>query len=1295
MDQITITDVTDGEKGVSVKIVTPFYALGTAAPDKPTTNSPASIWTTTEPEYVKGKNLYTTQRTVLEDSTFSYSDVSLDSSYKASEQAITTADTANTTAGEAKTTAGEAKTTAGEAKTTAGEAKTTAGEAKTTADEAKTASTTNKNNLESEITARNEAVANLKTSIDNEVEAVSQKAADAQKAADNAASDLSTFRTSTESQLTSVNGLVSGLRTDVNAVTNKANTLSSGLDTANTKITSTSDNLTGLTTTVSNVSKTADDAMALSTTNHQDLAEFKTTVQQTYNTKEETLSQVSAVSQKADAISATLSKDYQKTADSDAKYSTKAELTATSNSITASVAETYATKSVVDALKNIADNAIETWQGHGIPSMTGKPTSDWSTDALKKQHSGDMYYDLDSGYSYRFGSEDGTTYAWSKIADSDIAKAMQAAAAAQSSADTANAGVSKLNTDIPATYATKSDVKITTDGIKTDVSKAMTLGQTGIDNAATVDHKADGIQATVTQQAKDISDNVKAIAQVNLRADGISTSVSQVDAKADVALANAQELVRNPTMRSDVSNPDGWPSNVTLGASGAPSNPPTPFTTYAKVTGRDHLASWALPNIPGRVFQYTIYAVADSTATHMLQFGVQYSDSGGNMHWSGAIWVSVAQGQSGWAKYVGTFTVPDNISSDTNWPRPWLDIDTFASDYGWYVTGLSIKDITESAKAQGTADTAISQVSTLSQDVEGFKTQVTQTYETKDASTAKATTAQQNLEGFRNTVSSTYATKTALDTINGNVTQAQATGDQAIFAALPSLADKTQANSWLCGIFPTGNGSVQTLPSYSLIASLAASYTKYSADSGDILRGSGMDYHYGLIRTLVSFAADTTWTFAYSHDDGSRIYVDGIVVFENINHTQNDSVTINFTKGNHIVDVMYSNSVGEYGIWGFSVALSSIATTMYAPAGASVIAQTYATKTALDTINGNVTQAQATGDQAIFAALPSLADKTQANSWLCGIFPTGNGSVQTLPSYSLIASLAASYTKYSADSGDILRGSGMDYHYGLIRTLVSFAADTTWTFAYSHDDGSRIYVDGIVVFENINHTQNDSVTINFTKGNHIVDVMYSNSVGEYGIWGFSVALSSIATTMYAPAGASVIAQTYSTKTYTDQTATQITSQVETKYATKDALSQTDSKVDQKVNEWSVQLSTISSRADAITQTTDNLSDQLATTNSNVNNINGTLSDEITRRQAYMRFSQEADGNPALELGASSSSNKVVLTNDRLSFKSNNTEVAYIGNDQMNINNANVTRTLRIGNFMLAPRADGHLTLTRV
>ena len=1233
------------------------------------------------------------------------------------------------------------------AQETADSAATKADNAQTVADTAQQTANANKEQIsavkdkQSEQDALIEQAKQGIAASENEIGGINDRMTQMDSDIDKAQSDLETFRTETNTTVQNVMDSVSKTQSDVDAVTDKANTLSSGLDTANTKIAQTSDKVDGLTTTVSNVSSNADSALRLSTQNHQDLASFQTTVQQTYSTKQDTLSQVSSVSQKADAISATLSKDYQKTADSDAKYSTKAELTAASNSITASVSETYATKSVVQALQNIADNAIETWQGHGIPSMTGKPASDWTTSELKKQHSGDMYYDLDTGYSYRFGSEDGTTYSWSKIADSDITKAMQAAAAAQSSADQANAGVSKLNTDIPATYATKSDVKITTDGIKTDVSKAMTLGQTGIDNAATVNQKADGIQATVTQQAQTISDNVKAIAQVNMRADSLSTSISQVSTKTSLALANTQELIINGGF--ETGDATGWFVDAAYQVVDDMASAHSGRYYLNASSATEIIQRITVPAVPGHVYRFSGWYRRPLTNSSIIG-GIRFQKSSDGATYND--WLLTDFGKSEQADWT-YFSIDGTIPFDGSTKYVGYRL-AFANTTGvvQHFDDLSFKDITEAQAAkkaaddaQSTANTAVSQVSTLSQDLSGFKTSVSQTYETKDASAAKATTAQQNLEGFKTSVSSTYATKTALDTTNGNVTQAQATGDQAIFAALPSMADKTRPDSWLCAIFPTGKGSVETLPSYSLIASLAASDTKYSADSGNIINGIGVDYHYGLIRTLVSFNADTKWTFTCTHDDGSRIYVDGAVVFENAKYTQNDPVTITFTKGNHIVDIMWSNSMGGYGVWGFSVPLSSIATTMYAPAGASVIAETYSTKSYVDQTartvslgvveeykNGQHGSALATASDISVAkdSITSTVSQTYATKSALG--DTNNNVRNAKNAADLALANAQNMVKntgndlantwgnngVTAENGVYTRTfPGNENHADFLWGGLSGKAIPGHTYSISFDArvDSGDYVSGdYFVFGWTNDwaaTQarplsgdwqrfsgNTTVGGDGTDAPSFFMSSYMTSAGSKVVQFRNLSIKDVTEVAQLQ---SDVAETYATQSLVQQTATQITSKVEAKYATKDALSQTDSKVDQKADEWSVQLSTISSRADAITSTANDLSDQLATTNSNVDNINGTLSDEISSRQAYMRFSQEADGDPALELGASSSPNKVVLTNDRLSFKSNDAEVAYVGNDQMNINNANVTRTLRIGNFMFAPRADGHLTLTRI
>ena len=1362
MDQITITDVTDGEKGVSVKIVTPFYALGTAAPDKPTVNPPASVWTTTEPEYVKGKNLYTTQRTVLEDSTFSYSDVSLDSSYKASEQAITTADTANTTAGEAKTTAGEAKTTSGEAKTTAGEAKTIA-------TEAKTASITNKNNLDSEIEARNQAIANLKTSVDKDVEAVSQKAADAQKAGDDAANDLTTFRTSTESQLTSINGLVGGVRTDVNAVSEKATTLASGLDSANTKITSTSENLTGLTNTVSNVSKAADDAMALSTTNHQDLAGFQTKVQQTYSTKEDTLNQVTTVNQKADAISATLSKDYQKKADSDAKYSTKAELTATSNSITASVAEIYATKSVVEALKNIADKAIETWQGPGAPTLTNMPASDWTTADLKKQHSGDVYYDTDSGFAYRFGSADGTTYKWGRISDSDITKALNLASKAQETADGAVAGVTKLNTDIPVTYATKSDVKITTDGIKADVVEAKRIGQTGVDNAAALAIRADGIDATLSQQATNIDKNVKSITQLGLRADGISTSVSQVDAKADLAIANAQELVINGGF--ETGDTTGWSVNATCQVvddiASANSG-----RYYLNAGSSDITQSIAVRVIPNHVYRFSGWYRRPSTNSSIIG-GIRFQKSADGTTY--VDWLVTDFGKSkqdNWTYFSIDGTIPSDGS--VKYARYRL---VFANTTGvvQHFDDLSFKDITESAAAQKDATSALSQYTTLSQDLTGFKTQVTQTYETKEASTSKATTAQQNLQGFKNTVqndylsktdagtkystktettqtaealtnkitnvgkdatsaltrittaeqdvkgfkntvSATYATKNDAGTLN-LITNGDLSNGMATWTATGGTATVLDSNcpyfsgkmvQFVSSAIGGNNNRIYTYLNTGHVVGTSYSisfYARCDHDNDYVHVNIGANDSEGKIgnasigtawkRYSFQYTASVTGSLTFWLQGAGTIQLTNVSVYTTGSLLTTDEAAQTYSTKSYTDQTAKSISLGvveEYKNGKHGSALATQSDISIAKDSiTSTVSQTYATKQALDSTNDNVTQALANAQELIVnggfetgdmtgwkpsntSGMGINANGTAAHSGkyrLSGNLPTSGDAIQFLSNSfpvvqgrilrasgwfwndagAYVANISIQFNDGSiSDKTDISQlGDGWKYA-SIDVTVPSGVSSGQFRLAYYHPDSTTVF------------TRSDDLSVK-----DVTEVAQLQSDVE---------------------------ATYASKTSVTQTATQITSQVETKYATKDALSQTNSKVDQKADEWSVQLSTISSRADAITQTTDAISDQIANANSNINNVGSALSDEISSRKAYMSFNQDQDGDPVLSLGSSSSPNKVELSNDRLSFKSNDSEVAYIGDDQMNINNTNILKSLRLGNFMFLLRPDGHMVLTR-
>ena len=89
---------------------------------------------------------------------------------------------------------------------------------------------------------------------------------------------------------------------------------------------------------------------------------------------------------------------------------------------------------VIADLQNQVDGAIETWFYEGVPTLTNAPASSWTTDKEKDTHLGDLYYDNKTGKAYRF-AKDGSTYKWTVITDTDIAKALSDASKAQETAD--------------------------------------------------------------------------------------------------------------------------------------------------------------------------------------------------------------------------------------------------------------------------------------------------------------------------------------------------------------------------------------------------------------------------------------------------------------------------------------------------------------------------------------------------------------------------------------------------------------------------------------------------------------------------------------------------------------------------------------------------------------------------------------------------------------------------------------------------------------------------------------------
>lgn len=87
----------------------------------------------------------------------------------------------------------------------------------------------------------------------------------------------------------------------------------------------------------------------------------------------------------------------------------------------------------------------------------------------------------------------------------------------------------------------------------------------------------------------------------------------------------------------------------------------------------------------------------------------------------------------------------------------------------------------------------------------------------------------------------------------------------------------------------------------------------------------------------------------------------------------------------------------------------------------------------------------------------------------------------------------------------------------------------------------------------------------------------------------------------------------------------------------------------------------------------------------INNISGDVDSKWRELLTYIRFSSEG-----IEIGKSDNPIVMKLDNDDLAFYQNGVKVAYISNNKLEITDAQVNKSLRIGNYVFAPRTNGSL-----
>ena len=325
----------------------------------------------------------------------------------------------------------------------------------------------------------------LKSSIANVDAKAEQVKADASKIsqrvdADKAALDKSIASVDAKAQAASdkgdqLAGQISDVTTIVNGHTTKLGELSTRIEgvasdgqTTVKSLTSLQQTVTGLSSTVSQNTKTASEAM----------------------------SKVSQVEQTANGIIANLSKNYTTTADADEKYAAKTELKAAADGLQANITKSQQT----------ADGAV-------TAANKAQATADGINATLSKDYQ--TAKDSDAKYSTKAelkATSDGLSSSISSVKQTADG-AVTAASKAQQTADGISLNLGKnyaTKAQNDAVYATQSNLKATSDSLTASINSTAKTAQSAVDKTTSLEANLNGFKTTVasTYTTKSDFDNL-------------------------------------------------------------------------------------------------------------------------------------------------------------------------------------------------------------------------------------------------------------------------------------------------------------------------------------------------------------------------------------------------------------------------------------------------------------------------------------------------------------------------------------------------------------------------------------------------------------------------------------------------------------------------------------------------------------------------------------------------------------------------------------------------------------------
>lgn len=151
--------------------------------------------------------------------------------------------------------------------------------------------------------------------------------------------------------------------------------------------------------------------------------------------------------------------------------------------------------SKIASLQTQVDGKVETWYYSAEPTIWNAPASSWTDYATRKLHIGDLYYNLSNGRCYHW-TQNGSSWRWELVRDTDIQEALTQAKSAQAAAD----GKIRCFTAIP--YPPYDVGDLWAQGSTGDIMRCQTSRQSGSYQAADWVKASKYTDDTAANQAK-------------------------------------------------------------------------------------------------------------------------------------------------------------------------------------------------------------------------------------------------------------------------------------------------------------------------------------------------------------------------------------------------------------------------------------------------------------------------------------------------------------------------------------------------------------------------------------------------------------------------------------------------------------------------------------------------------------------------------------------------------------------------------------------------------------------------